>query len=308
MHLREHLVQRDAVHQRGAVDDVEQVGQGVGDAVDVAGPRGGLVLLELLADHRRALRPGRRRHRRRWRLDPHRVVELPHRPGGPARPAAGGQRPRHQSDHLGGVAADVAQRQPPGVGRGAVHLQHARFRCVVGDRALVDQPERVVVLQHAVGRDPLVVQRVHVQDPPDLDVETGLLVHLAGDRVGRVLAVVDTAAGQRPGARPGRDVGEQREQHLLAVRPLAQHQRVGRDPLPAHRLPVRTARRLRLRAHVPRLCRRRTRQGRPSRKESRPWRRCGAATGRCPVVRQLRNDPKSKSSSATDCPVGWPKS
>ena len=97
-----------------------------------------------------------------------------------------------------------------------------------------DQVDAVVVLDQPVGPGTGEVRAVHVGERAGHDVQPGLLVDLADQRLARVLAVVDAPAGQRP---PAGDAGAPRhpgEQHLV----VAHQQGVGGDPLAPRRCVV----------------------------------------------------------------------
>ena len=229
------------------------------------------------------------------------------------RAGAGLQRPATSPTMCSESSATSLTGSQRGIGGGAVHLEDPRLGRVRRHRALEHQPDRVVVLEHTVGRDPLEVQRVHVEQPPHVDDRA---------RSPRSPRAPPRRAGPRrarppPGRvqAPGRVVVPDSWVSSTSgpAVPSRKHQRVRREPLAPHRLADSPG------AAYGRALTADWRGGHPGslRPGDARWTPPGAATpdGWPPLAvcvaagaGQLRNDPKSKSSSATDWPVGWPKS
>ena len=145
----------------------------------------------------------------------------------PERPVVGQRLQHHRRDRHGAVH-DVVDRLPGGLDRRPVDLQDPRLGRVDRHPPVVHDPQRVRVDPSAVPPDPRQVGGVDAGGVADHHVEPGLLLDLAQDRVPRVLAVVEPAAGQGPQL-VGRDVrGEPGQQDLV----VAQDHGVRRDPLP----------------------------------------------------------------------------
>ena len=142
-----------------------------------------------------------------------------------------GQRLHHEPGDRHRAREHLGQRLPRGVDGRAVDLDHVRRWRVGSHPAVVDDPDGVGVHQPPVPRGTGQVRAVDVGAVPDPRLQPGLLVDLADQRGARVLAVVDTAAGERPelAARDPRRQPAQQQLDLGAA--LADHDGVRRHPL-----------------------------------------------------------------------------
>ena len=124
----------------------------------------------------------------------------------------------------------LVQLDPAGVVRGAVAVAHHRVGGV-GAEADVDQPNGLEVLDQPVrvATDP--VRGLHRGQRAELDQLRGLLGHLAEHTRGRLLMIIQSAAGHAPQplhGSAGRELGRQQS-------PTGPDHRVRRHPLPDHR-------------------------------------------------------------------------
>ena len=109
-----------------------------------------------------------------------------------------GQRFLHHGDHRHGPSEHVGDRHPGSSACGAVLLDHPRRVRTLSDPAGVDDPDRVGIDATTVAPDAVEVARVDPGGVRDLDDLAGLLPHLTQDRVARVFAVIQAAAGEGP--------------------------------------------------------------------------------------------------------------